>query len=107
MFHNYIHEQKMICTMLNDFLGPLSNIIMEYMGIFDEDGLVILPSLNEVRILIDYTVYNMHATGLKTRVRQWFARSFSNTKLALSFNHDLFVTSDTITNIYAWCSVTH
>ena len=46
LYHNSIHEHKMIHAMLNTFFGELSTIIMEYIGMKVNDELHI-PSLVE------------------------------------------------------------
>ena len=46
LYHNSIHQYKMIHAMLNTFFGQLSAIIMEYIGMRVDDKLHI-PSLTE------------------------------------------------------------
>ena len=48
LFHNHIHEQKIIYAMLKFFFGSLSMLILEYVGIMEDGSLQILE-LNEDR----------------------------------------------------------
>ena len=48
-FHNYIHEQKMIYRMLQQFFGSLSITVMQYVGMIEEDGSLYIASVNECR----------------------------------------------------------
>ena len=46
IYHNSVHEYKMIHAMLRKFFGPLSMIIMEYIGMMIDDEINV-PTLSE------------------------------------------------------------
>eukprot|EP01084_Bolivina_argentea_P270950 460859_1 len=49
IYHNHIHEYKMIFDMLTTFFGDISVTIMQYIGIINDDDSLYIPSLNEYK----------------------------------------------------------
>eukprot|EP01084_Bolivina_argentea_P207748 354401_1 len=47
LYHNRIHQYRMIFDMLQNFFGSLSVTIMEYVGMMKSDGTVDIPSLED------------------------------------------------------------
>ena len=48
IYHNHIHQNKIIYGLLTSFFGPLSVVVMEYIGIIRDDQ-VYVPSLDDCK----------------------------------------------------------